>query len=59
MCICCGEIEVSEALGLCVGCAIDLRAEVVFGIHRFEVYLDGWAAYGEWLAGRGGGLAGE
>lgn len=47
MCIACGQIEVTELMGLCEGCAIDLRAEVARGIHELEVYLDGGAAFGD------------
>ena len=56
-CIRCNEREAPEPLGLCAACVVHTRLEVADGLRRLGRYLTAWAAFGEWLDGRGRGRA--
>lgn len=48
MCISCGSPHVSDSLGLCLSCSIELRREFYSGLERLNEYLAAWAAFAEW-----------
>jgi hypothetical protein len=57
MCVRCGEGEAPEPLGFCTSCALQVRVELADGFKRLRGYLAAWAAFDEWLSGRGEGTA--
>jgi hypothetical protein len=50
MCNRCGNPHISDPLGLCLGCSIELRREFYEGLDRLNAYLASWAAFEEWEA---------
>lgn len=54
MCIRCRIAHTREPAGLCSACAIDTRCEIRRGLSELNDYLAFWAAFDDWLRGRGG-----
>jgi hypothetical protein len=52
MCVRCGTPHVSDPLGLCLACTIELRREFYAGLEQLMAYLASWAAFQEWEAER-------
>ena len=50
MCVCCGRPHISDPLGICLSCAIELRREFYAGLAQLSDYLASWAAFREWEA---------
>jgi hypothetical protein len=50
MCVHCGHPHISDPLGFCLACTIELRREFYAGLERLTAYLASWAAFEEWEA---------
>ena len=50
MCVHCGHPHVSDPLGFCLACSIEIRREFYAGLERLTAYLASWAAFEEWEA---------
>jgi hypothetical protein len=50
MCVRCGSPHISDPLGLCLSCMIDVRREFYAGLEQLEAYLAAWAAFQDWEA---------
>jgi hypothetical protein len=56
MCVHCGHPHISDPLGFCLACSIEIRREFYAGLERLTDYLASWAAFEEWEAEHPGGL---
>jgi hypothetical protein len=52
MCVRCGSPHISDPLGFCLDCTIDIRREFYAGFERLMDYLAAWAAFEDWQAGQ-------
>jgi hypothetical protein len=52
MCVRCGSPHISDPLGFCLDCTIDIRREFYSGFERLMDYLAAWAAFEDWQAGQ-------
>jgi hypothetical protein len=50
MCVHCGHPHISDPLGFCLACSIEIRREFYTGLERLTAYLASWAAFEEWEA---------
>ena len=57
LCSRCGTAPVTEPLGLCGPCVVNVRVECVAGLRRLGEYLAAWAAFDDWLRLHRGGSA--
>ena len=57
MCIRCNDHETPTDRPYCVHCTFAVRAEVEVGLKRLADYLEAWAAFDAWYAGRLGSAA--
>jgi hypothetical protein len=52
MCVLCGERQTADGRAYCAKCSFVVRVEIEDGMRRLADYLDSWAAFDEWCAGR-------
>ena len=56
MCVHCGHPHISDPLGFCLACSIEIRRQFYAGLERLTAYLASWAAFEEWEAEHRGGF---
>jgi len=56
MCVHCGHPHISDPLGFCLACSIEIRREFYAGLERLTAFLASWAAFEEWEAEHRAGL---